>query len=61
MARHTRAVVDRELRRLVWEEHDGEGTLRAGLARVAAGTVSPYDLAEEILAGVKKESGNGRT
>lgn len=59
MVRHTRAVVDRALRRFVWEERGGEATLAAGLDRVAAGTASPYDLAEEILAHVKKESGNG--
>jgi LAO/AO transport system kinase len=59
MMRHTREVVDRALRRLVWEEADGETTLRRGLDRLAAGTASPYDLAQEILAGLKKEMGNG--
>jgi LAO/AO transport system kinase len=59
MVRHTREVVDRALRQLVWEEADGETTLRRGLERLAAGTASPYDLAQEILAGLKKEMGNG--
>ena len=59
MLRHTREVVDRALRRLVWEEADGETTLRRGLERLAAGTANPYDLAQEILAGLKKEMGNG--
>jgi LAO/AO transport system kinase len=59
MMRHTREVVDRALRQLVWEEADGETTLRRGLDRLAAGSVSPYDLAREILAGLKKEMGNG--
>ncbi|MDH4046067.1 MAG: hypothetical protein OEW06_16590, partial [Gemmatimonadota bacterium] len=59
MARHTREVVDRALRHLVWEEGHGEEALQQGLARLAAGTASPYELAREILAGVKKEIGNG--
>lgn len=59
MMRHTREVVDRALRQLVWEEADGETILRQGLARLAAGTASPYDLAQEILAGLQKEKGNG--
>lgn len=59
MARHTREVVDRALRHLVWEEGNGEEALRQGLERLATGTASPYELAQEILAGVKKEMGNG--
>jgi len=59
MMRHTREVVDRALRRIVWEEAEGETTLQRGLERLAAGTASPYDLAREILAGLRKEMGNG--
>jgi LAO/AO transport system kinase len=59
MLRHTREVVDRALHRMVWEDADGETTLQRGLERLAAGTVNPYDLAQEILAGLKKEMGNG--
>jgi len=59
LVRHTREVVDRGVRALVWEEGGGEAALRAGLERVAGGTVNPYKLAHEILAGVKKEMGNG--
>jgi hypothetical protein len=51
--------VDRAVRRLVWEEGSGEAALQAGLARIAAGAVSPYDLAREIIERVKKEIGNG--
>jgi LAO/AO transport system kinase len=59
MARHTREVVDRALRHLVWEDGHGEEVLQQGLERLAAGTASPYELAQEILARVKKEMGNG--
>jgi hypothetical protein len=44
---------------MVWEEAEGEATLQRGVDRLAAGAVSPYDLAQEILAGLKKEMGNG--
>jgi LAO/AO transport system kinase len=59
LARHTRDVVDRAVRRLVWVEGQGEAALQAGLERIAAGALSPYDLAREIVEGVKKEIGNG--
>jgi len=59
LARHTREVVDRSLRRLVWEEGAGEEGLAAGLERVARGETSPYELAQEILADVKKEISHG--
>jgi len=59
LARHTREVVNRAVRQLVWVEGSGEAALEAGLARIAAGTVSPYDLAQEIIAIVRKEIGNG--
>ncbi|HET7039375.1 MAG TPA: hypothetical protein VFH97_05770, partial [Gemmatimonadales bacterium] len=59
LARHTREVVDRSLRRLVWEEGAGEEGLTAGLDRVARGESSPYQLANEILAGVRKEITHG--
>jgi LAO/AO transport system kinase len=59
LARHTREVVDRSLRRLVWEEGSGEEGLKAGLERVARGESSPYELADEILAGVRKEMTHG--
>ena len=59
LARHTREVVDRSLRRLVWEDGAGEEGLAAGLERVARGETSPYELAQEILADVKKEISHG--
>jgi LAO/AO transport system kinase len=59
LARHTREVVDRSLRRLVWEEGSGEAGLAAGLERVARGETSPYELAREIVAGMKQEISHG--
>jgi LAO/AO transport system kinase len=59
LARHTREVVDRALRQLVWIEGSGEEALGAGLERVAAGRTTPYELAQEIITAVRKEIGNG--
>ena len=49
LERHTRQVVDRALHARVWNA-DGEAALQDGLIRVANGTTSPYQLAQEILA-----------
>jgi LAO/AO transport system kinase len=59
LVRHTREVVDRAMRQLVWHEAGGEAALRDGMERVAAGSASPYELAQEILESVKREMGNG--
>jgi LAO/AO transport system kinase len=59
LARHTREVVDRSLRRFVWEDGLGEAGLQAGLDRISRGELTPYQLADEILAGVKKEMAHG--
>jgi LAO/AO transport system kinase len=59
LARHTREVVDRSLRHLIWEEGSGEEGLSAGLDRVARGELSPYALAREIVADLKKELSHG--
>jgi LAO/AO transport system kinase len=59
LARHTREVVDRSLRRLVWEEGNGEAALRAGLA-AGDEIVNPYELAHRILADVRRELHDGR-
>jgi LAO/AO transport system kinase len=60
LARHTREVVDRSLRQLVWEEGGGEEALRQGLAAAAHDPVNPYELAHRIMAGVRKEMHDGR-
>jgi LAO/AO transport system kinase len=59
LARHTREVVDRSLRHLVWEEGNGEAALRAGLA-AGDERVNPYELAHRILADVRRELHDGR-
>jgi LAO/AO transport system kinase len=59
LERHTREVVDRSLRRLVWDEGPGEEVLRDGLERIDRGETTPYGLARDILAGMKKEIAHG--
>ena len=51
LERHTREVVDRNLSAMVWLEGSGERILEAGLEGVVKGDVSPYRLAQEIVAG----------
>ena len=53
LARHTREVVDRALSHLIWNEHDGEDILARRLDDVVHGRVSPYRLAQEIVAGLQ--------
>ena len=55
LARHTRDVVDRALSTLVWEKHDGDALLQAGLDDVVSGRISPYRLARDIVSGLLKE------
>ncbi len=56
LARHTRDVVDRALSHLIWNEHDGEDILARRLDDVVHGRVSPYRLAQEIVAGLQGEA-----
>ncbi len=55
LGRHTRAVVDRALSTLVWDECDGEAMLEAGLDDIVSGKTSPYRLAHEIVSDLRKE------
>ncbi len=57
--RLTREVVDRTLRQWVWSRSDAEVYLASGLDRVLQGERSPYELADEIVAAVRKEMGHG--
>lgn len=52
-AARTREVVDRAMNRYVWNETRSEAVLRKRLDDVVAGRMSPYELADEILAGLK--------
>ncbi|MGH7702809.1 MAG: methylmalonyl Co-A mutase-associated GTPase MeaB [Gemmatimonadales bacterium] len=49
----TREVVNRATRHWVWEESQAEQAIRDRLDDVAAGRVSPYDVASEIVEGLK--------
>ena len=55
LERLTREVVDRTLRQLVWENGRGEATLESGLEGVVQGTRTPYQLAQEVVADIRKE------
>jgi len=54
LARHTRDVVDRALSTLVWDDRDGQALLEAGLDDLVSGRVSPYRLAQRIVAGLQE-------
>jgi LAO/AO transport system kinase len=54
LARHTREVVERHLSALVWREGEGERILAAGLEGIVDGHSTPYQLAQEIVAGIRK-------
>ncbi len=54
LAERTREVVDRATRRWVWQESRAEELIDARVAEVASGSLSPYDLATEIV-GLLKE------
>ncbi len=53
-AQRTREVVDRAMRHWVWEETRAEEVIAARLDDVVAGTISPYELAAEIVATLKE-------
>jgi LAO/AO transport system kinase len=50
----TREVVDRATRRWVWEETRAEQLIAERLDEVAAGRLSPYELAQEVLDELKQ-------
>ena len=50
LARHTREVVDRALSNLVWQERDGAEMIADKLDDLASGRVSPYKIADDIVA-----------
>ncbi|MEO5826489.1 MAG: methylmalonyl Co-A mutase-associated GTPase MeaB [Gemmatimonadales bacterium] len=54
LAERTREVVDRATRRWVWQESRADQLIDARVADVASGSLSPYDLATEIV-GLLKE------
>jgi LAO/AO transport system kinase len=50
----TREVVDRATRRWVWQETRADERISARLDEVVAGRVSPYEVAAEVLDGLKQ-------
>jgi LAO/AO transport system kinase len=54
LAARTREVVDRAMQRWIWGETRAEDLLRERIDEVALGRLSPYDLAAEIVAGLKE-------
>lgn len=56
MYERTREVVDRATRQWVWLETGAEQVIRERLNEVASGRLSPYDVAAEVLEGLKQGS-----
>lgn len=54
LAARTREVVDRAMRRWVWSETRAEGMILERIDDVAAGRLSPYTLANDIVSGFKE-------
>lgn len=54
LAARTREVVDRSVHRWIWQETRAEELLRERLDDLAAGRISPYELATDIVAGLKE-------
>lgn len=54
LAARTREVVDRSVHRWIWKETRAEHILAEHLDDLAAGRLSPYELAADIVAGVKE-------
>ena len=50
----TREVVDRATRRWLWAETGAERSIQARLDAIVAGSMSPYDVAAEVLEGLKQ-------
>jgi LAO/AO transport system kinase len=50
----TREVVDRATRRWVWEETRADERIAARIDDIAAGRISPYEVAAEVLDGLKQ-------
>jgi LAO/AO transport system kinase len=54
MADRTREVVDRAARRWLWEETRADQRIAERLDEIAAGRVSPYEVAAEVVDGLKQ-------
>ncbi|MES1259801.1 MAG: methylmalonyl Co-A mutase-associated GTPase MeaB, partial [Gemmatimonadota bacterium] len=54
LAERTREVVERAMRKWLWQDSHADEMIAARLDDVAAGRTSPYDLAGEIVAALKE-------
>jgi LAO/AO transport system kinase len=54
VARRTHDVVDRAMRRWLWRESDADRVIAVHLDDLAAGRTAPYDVAAEIVTGLKE-------
>jgi putative protein kinase ArgK-like GTPase of G3E family len=54
LADRTREVVDRATRKWVWDETRAEQIIAERLDEVVDGRLSPYELAAEVLEGLKQ-------
>jgi LAO/AO transport system kinase len=54
LAARTREVVDRSVHRWIWRETRADELVRERLEDLAAGRISPYELAGDIVAGIKE-------
>jgi LAO/AO transport system kinase len=54
MLERTREVVERAARRWLWRETQAEQVISERLEQVVEGTLSPYDVASEVLDGLKQ-------
>lgn len=52
----TREVVDRAVRRWTWDETRAEQLIADRLDEVVEGRLSPYDVATEVLEGLKQDA-----
>ncbi|HEY9504598.1 MAG TPA: hypothetical protein VIQ27_01390, partial [Gemmatimonadales bacterium] len=54
MLERTREVVERAARRWMWRETQAEQLISERLDQVVEGTLSPYEVASEVLDGLKQ-------
>jgi LAO/AO transport system kinase len=50
----TREIVERAMRRWVWQESNADELIAGRLDEITAGTTSPYDVAAEVVAALKE-------
>jgi LAO/AO transport system kinase len=56
LAQRTREVVERTMRRWLWQESHADEMIAARLDDVSAGKTSPYEVAAEIVAALKEDA-----